>query len=73
MFCLVEILLFHVQDKGNGSLLKAEDRLRHALIPKYQMIFTQIGHLENGVKFLVDMRADILVSQNPLSYDDIPL
>ena len=43
------------------QLLRAEDRLRHALIPRYQHLFTQISRLEAGVKFLVDLRTDILV------------
>lgn len=38
-----------------------EERLRHTLIPQYQQLFSKIGRLEGGVKFLVDMRADILV------------
>lgn len=39
-----------------------EEKLRGALVPKSQWLFTQIGRLENGVKFLVDMRVDLLVS-----------
>ncbi|XP_013413971.1 malonyl-CoA decarboxylase, mitochondrial [Lingula anatina] len=48
------------QERGEGVLLKTEERLKHALVPKYNLVFTQIGHLNDGVKFLVDMRADIL-------------
>lgn len=41
---------------------KSEDRLRHMLIPLYMQLFNLIGQLEGGVKFLVDLRADLLVS-----------
>lgn len=43
-------------------MLGIEERLRGALNAKYQLLFNQIGRIEGGVKFLVDMRADILVS-----------
>lgn len=45
-----------------------EERLRHALIPQYQQLFSKIGRIEGGVKFLVDMRADILVSKLVMRY-----
>lgn len=32
------------------------------MTPRYQSLFQQIGRIEGGVKFLVDMRADLLVS-----------
>ena len=41
---------------------KSEDRLRHVLSPLYMQLFNLIGQLEGGVKFLVDLRADLLVS-----------
>ncbi|ODM96466.1 Malonyl-CoA decarboxylase, mitochondrial [Orchesella cincta] len=40
--------------------LTLEEKLRGALVPKSQWLFTQIGRLENGVKFLVDLRTDLL-------------
>ena len=48
--------------RGEATLLGIEERLRSALNAKYQQLFSQIGRVEGGVKFLVDMRADILVS-----------
>ncbi|CAH1799819.1 unnamed protein product [Owenia fusiformis] len=60
------------QERGQNVLLNIEDRLRQSLIPKYQVLFKQIGHLEGGVKFLVDIRADILnliSSQGPGHYN----
>jgi malonyl-CoA decarboxylase len=44
--------------------LNLEEKLRIALIPKYQWLFSQVGRLDNGVKFLVDLRTDILVCGN---------
>lgn len=38
-----------------------EDKLRRALVPQYQQLFTEISRLETGVKFLLDLRVDILV------------
>ncbi|XP_021964413.1 malonyl-CoA decarboxylase, mitochondrial [Folsomia candida] len=40
--------------------LNLEEKLRTALIPKYQWLFSQVGRLDNGVKFLVDLRTDVL-------------
>lgn len=48
------------QEKGETLLLMTEERLRHTLIPQYQQLFSKVGRLDGGVKFLVDMRADIL-------------
>lgn len=42
------------------SILKAEEQLHHALIPRYKMLFTNISRIEGGVKFLVDMRGDLI-------------
>ena len=39
-----------------------ERNLKNALTPDYQWLFIIIGRLESGVKFLVDLRTDILVS-----------
>ena len=43
-------------------MVKSMERLRSAMTPRYQSLFQQIGRIEGGVKFLVDMRADLLVS-----------
>ncbi|XP_078699894.1 malonyl-CoA decarboxylase, mitochondrial-like [Branchiostoma floridae x Branchiostoma belcheri] len=48
------------KEKSEGALLKAEERLQAALVPRYHDLFVQIGRLEGGVKYLVDMRADTL-------------
>jgi len=44
------------------ALLRLEERLKDLLSPKYNWIFAQIGKIDGGVKFLVDMRADLLAS-----------
>lgn len=48
-------------DKIPVKLSKCEENLRNALSPQYSWLFNRIGRLENGVKFLVDFRTDILV------------
>jgi hypothetical protein len=41
--------------------MKAEEWLRNLLTPQYSWLFIHMGRLEKGVKFLVDLRTDILV------------
>nr|XP_022293688.1 malonyl-CoA decarboxylase, mitochondrial-like isoform X1 [Crassostrea virginica] len=60
----------NAQEKGEALLLMTEERLRHALIPQYQQLFSKIGRIEGGVKFLVDMRADILTNLPGVQSDD---
>ncbi|KAK7108427.1 hypothetical protein V1264_016169 [Littorina saxatilis] len=48
------------QDRGEAQVIKSMERLRSAMTPRYQTLFQQIGRIEGGVKFLVDMRADLL-------------
>lgn len=42
------------------TILQAEDRLRYSLTPRYKQLFNHISKAEGGVKFLVDLRADVL-------------
>lgn len=54
-----------VQDQHKrdlGTVLQMEDRLRYSLTPQYKLLFSHISKLEGGVKFLVDLRADIIES-----------
>ncbi|XP_008563629.1 PREDICTED: malonyl-CoA decarboxylase, mitochondrial, partial [Galeopterus variegatus] len=44
-------------------LLQAEDRLRYALVPRYRGLFHHISKLDGGVRFLVQLRADLLEAQ----------
>lgn len=48
------------QDRGEAALLKVEERMRGVLAARYQLLFSHVGRIQDGVKFLVDMRADIL-------------
>merc|ERR1712086_959144 len=40
--------------------LKAQHALRHALRPEYEVVMNQIKRMPGGMKFLVDLRAEIL-------------
>ena len=55
------VFIFREQDKDDPNLLPAADRLRVALRPKHKTLFTHLSRIPGGVKFLVDLRADILV------------
>ncbi|XP_022244718.1 malonyl-CoA decarboxylase, mitochondrial-like isoform X2 [Limulus polyphemus] len=48
------------QEQGESSRIKAEENLRSSLTPYYIGLFGHIGRLEGGVKFLVDLRKDVL-------------
>ncbi|XP_063980347.1 malonyl-CoA decarboxylase, mitochondrial-like [Diachasmimorpha longicaudata] len=51
-----------LQIKGNDErqVLSKERILKSALTPQYQWLFILMGRLEEGVKFLVDLRTDVL-------------
>eukprot|EP01135_Chromosphaera_perkinsii_P002028 Nk52_evm75s215 gene=Nk52_evmTU75s215 len=42
------------------SLLRAEDKLRQALLPLYSHLFLQINQQKYGMRMLLDMRKDVL-------------
>jgi len=48
------------------KLLKLEGELRSALSPPINKIFSKIGQTRGGVKFLVDLRADVLFSMKSI-------
>ncbi|XP_010219168.1 PREDICTED: malonyl-CoA decarboxylase, mitochondrial, partial [Tinamus guttatus] len=48
------------QRREPGALLQAEDRLRYSLTPRYRGLFQQLGRLEGGLRFLVELRADLV-------------
>ncbi|XP_071819206.1 malonyl-CoA decarboxylase, mitochondrial-like [Apostichopus japonicus] len=52
--------LLTAQEKGEAAVSQAENRLSQRLTPNYQDLFTFISKLNGGVKFLVDLRADLL-------------
>lgn len=59
---LSEKLVQDQQKRDLGTVLQVEDRLRYYLTPQYKGLFCHISKLEGGVKFLVDLRADIIES-----------
>ncbi|XP_047209542.1 malonyl-CoA decarboxylase, mitochondrial [Girardinichthys multiradiatus] len=46
--------------RDQATMLQAEDRLRYSLTPRYKQLFIHVSRVEGGVKFLVDLRADLL-------------
>ncbi|XP_065056845.1 malonyl-CoA decarboxylase, mitochondrial-like [Rhopilema esculentum] len=46
--------------RGEAAVFKAVERLASSLEPAYKHLIKDIGHLEEGVKFLVNMRKDLL-------------
>lgn len=52
--------LLDSQLRDLATILQVEDRLRYSLTPRYKQLFNHISRVEGGVKFLVDLRADVL-------------
>ncbi|KAM5263471.1 malonyl-CoA decarboxylase, mitochondrial isoform 2-T2 [Ctenodactylus gundi] len=57
------VLQLRQQPREVAVLLQAEDRLRYALVPRYRGLFHHISKLDGGVRFLVQLRADLLEAQ----------
>lgn len=57
------VLQLREQPQEAAVLLQAEDRLRYALVPRYRSLFQNISKLDGGVRFLVQLRADLLEVQ----------
>ncbi|XP_006986414.1 malonyl-CoA decarboxylase, mitochondrial [Peromyscus maniculatus bairdii] len=57
------VLQLRQQSREAAVLLQAEDRLRYALVPRYRGLFHHISKLDGGVRFLVQLRADLLEAQ----------
>ncbi|XP_012321576.2 malonyl-CoA decarboxylase, mitochondrial [Aotus nancymaae] len=58
------VLQLRQQQREAAVLLQAEDRLRYALVPRYRGLFHHISKLDGGVRFLVQLRADLLEAQS---------
>ena len=52
--------LADTQSRDPATVLQAEDRLRYALTPRYRQLLNGVSRADGGVKFLVDLRADLL-------------
>lgn len=55
-----KVLQAREQQRELGALLQAEDRLRYYLNPQYRGLFQHLGRLEGGLRFLVDLRGDLV-------------
>lgn len=54
------VKLLDSQLRDLATILQVEDRLRYCLTPRYKQLLSHISRVEGGVKFLVDLRADVL-------------
>ncbi|KAL0167814.1 hypothetical protein M9458_036036, partial [Cirrhinus mrigala] len=52
--------LLDTQGRDVATILQVEDRLRYSLTPRYRLLLTHISRVQGGVKFLVDLRADLI-------------
>ncbi len=61
----IDAAIAAVGEAGDGEARgRAEVRLRQALVPPWLRLLTQFNALPEGVKFLVDLRADLLELAN---------
>ncbi|KAJ8683463.1 hypothetical protein QAD02_019255 [Eretmocerus hayati] len=60
------------EPNNQNQLVARERALKDALTPPYQWLFTKVGRLEHGVKFLVDLRASVLdlINETPKDSND---
>lgn len=49
------------QGPESKALLRAEQVLRHAIVPGHNKFFDRVSRLPGGLKFLIDIRQDLLV------------
>ncbi|XP_077453469.1 malonyl-CoA decarboxylase, mitochondrial [Stigmatopora argus] len=61
--------LLDTQLRDLATILQVEDRLRYSLTPRYKQLINHISRVEGGVKFLVDLRADVLETISSKSSD----
>ncbi|XP_076841586.1 malonyl-CoA decarboxylase, mitochondrial [Brachyhypopomus gauderio] len=54
------VKLVDTQHRDLATVLQVEDRLRYSLTPTYRHLLGSISRVDGGVKFLVDLRADVL-------------
>ncbi|KAJ9583825.1 hypothetical protein L9F63_021828 [Diploptera punctata] len=52
------------------QIIKGEERLKSLLTPQYSWLFSHVGRLEKGVKFLVDLRTDVLAVISEMDMKD---
>lgn len=54
------VKLLDAQLRDLATIMQVEDRLRYCLTPRYKQLLNHISRVEGGVKFLVDLRTDVL-------------
>jgi len=54
------VKLVEAQRRDAATVLQVEERLRDGLTPRYRHLLHHVSRAEGGVKFLVDLRADLL-------------
>ncbi|GFR85467.1 malonyl-CoA decarboxylase, mitochondrial [Elysia marginata] len=73
-FVSIAKIVSATKDKDNPNVLAAAERMRMTLRPKHKTLFTHLSRVPGGVKFLVDLRADILnLKQSNVSQMDSAL
>lgn len=60
--CQVAKKLVCTKPENERQMIIHERSLKNVLTPAYHWLFFIIGRLQHGVKFLVDLRTDVLVS-----------
>lgn len=67
---LVYIEQKHEDECNRRQIMKAEEWLKNLLTPQYSWFFIHVGRLERGIKFLVDVRTDILAVISEMDVED---
>ncbi|XP_069689854.1 malonyl-CoA decarboxylase, mitochondrial-like [Periplaneta americana] len=63
-------LELHEDECDRRQVMKGEERLKNLLTPQYSWLFIHMGRLERGVKFLVDLRTDVLAVISDMDVND---
>ncbi|XP_021913341.1 malonyl-CoA decarboxylase, mitochondrial-like isoform X2 [Zootermopsis nevadensis] len=75
MVCKAAESLLSIEQKPDDEcnrrqIMKGEEQLKSLLTPQYAWLFVHVGRLERGVKFLVDLRTDVLAVISELDVKD---
>ncbi|KAJ4426092.1 hypothetical protein ANN_26901 [Periplaneta americana] len=62
--------ILHEDECDRRQVMKGEERLKNLLTPQYSWLFIHMGRLERGVKFLVDLRTDVLAVISDMDVND---
>ncbi|CAG8540852.1 11427_t:CDS:10 [Ambispora gerdemannii] len=58
------------EDKTANAVFRAEQLLRHVLVPYHSIFFERVNYLPDGIKFLLDLRTELLTAINEREHDD---